>query len=70
MKTLSEAIAVHTKGEMPEPAQTVRADIPPIIDTILNQALAKDRAIGTLTPPLWFQRCRARSFPWKARQQR
>lgn len=43
MKTLSEAIAMHTKGEMPPQAKTVRADLPPIIDTILSKSLAKNR---------------------------
>lgn len=41
-KTLSEAIAVHSRGEMPPPAREVRSDIPTIIDTILMRSLAKN----------------------------
>ncbi|MCP4426132.1 MAG: protein kinase, partial [Chloroflexi bacterium] len=44
MKTLSEAIAVHTKGEMPPPASDARSELPPIIDAIISKALAKDPA--------------------------
>lgn len=40
-KTLSDAIAVHSRGEMPTPAREIRSDIPPIIDTILARSLAK-----------------------------
>jgi serine/threonine protein kinase len=41
-KTLSDAIAVHSRGEMPTPARQIRSDIPAIIDTILNRSLAKN----------------------------
>ncbi|VAW42788.1 serine/threonine protein kinase [hydrothermal vent metagenome] len=40
-KTLSDAIAVHSRGEMPQPAREIRSDIPTIIDTILMRSLAK-----------------------------
>jgi serine/threonine protein kinase len=40
-KTLSDAIAVHSRGEMPAPAREIRSDIPTIIDTILMRSLAK-----------------------------
>ncbi|MCP4415515.1 MAG: protein kinase [Chloroflexi bacterium] len=40
-KTLSDAIAVHSRGEMPTPAREIRSDIPTIIDTILMRSLAK-----------------------------
>ncbi len=43
MKTLTEALAVHDKGEMPLPAGSARADLPAIIDDILMKALAKKR---------------------------
>lgn len=43
VKTLTEALAVHTKGEMPPLVRTVRADIPPIIDAIVTKALSKNR---------------------------
>lgn len=41
-KTLSDAIAVHSRGEMPTPAREIRSDIPAIIDTILSRSLAKN----------------------------
>ncbi|WP_420628214.1 protein kinase domain-containing protein [Candidatus Leptofilum sp.] len=41
-KTLSDAIAVHSRGEMPTPAREIRSDIPAIIDTILVRSLAKE----------------------------
>ncbi len=41
-KTLSDAIAVHTRGEMPTVAREIRSDIPTIIDTILARSLAKN----------------------------
>ena len=41
-KTLSDAIAVHTRGEMPTPAGEIRSDIPAIIDSILVRSLAKN----------------------------
>ncbi len=41
-KTLSDAIAVHSRGEMPTPAREIRSDIPAIIDTILVRSLAKN----------------------------
>ena len=40
-KTLSDAIAVHSRNEMPTPAREIRSDIPAIIDTILVRVLAK-----------------------------
>ncbi len=40
-KTLSDAIAVHTRNEMPTPAREIRSDVPAIIDTILVRSLAK-----------------------------
>ena len=43
MRTLTEAVAVHTKGEMPPSVRSVRADIPPFIDAIISKALAKER---------------------------
>jgi serine/threonine protein kinase len=44
LKTLSEAIAIHGKGDMPPAAHEGRSDVPPLIDTIITQALAKDPA--------------------------
>ncbi|MFZ1398687.1 MAG: protein kinase [Candidatus Promineifilaceae bacterium] len=41
-KTLSDAIAVHSRSEMPTPAREIRSDIPAIIDTILVRSLAKN----------------------------
>lgn len=41
-KTLSDAIAVHSRGEMPTPAREIRSDIPAIIDTVLVRTLAKN----------------------------
>ncbi|MAT95967.1 MAG: hypothetical protein CL608_02270 [Anaerolineaceae bacterium] len=41
-KTLSDAIAVHSRGEMPTPAREIRSDIPAIIDTVLTRSLAKN----------------------------
>ncbi|MEZ4592746.1 MAG: protein kinase [Chloroflexota bacterium] len=41
-KTLSDAIAVHSRGQMPTPAREIRSDIPAIIDTILVRSLAKN----------------------------
>jgi eukaryotic-like serine/threonine-protein kinase len=43
-QSLTEAMAAHRKGTMPPPARQVRADIPPIIDTILSKLLAKNPA--------------------------
>ena len=43
-QSLSEAIAVHQRGDMPEPARDARADLPQIIDVILNKLLAKNAA--------------------------
>lgn len=40
-QTLSEAIAIHTKGEMPVPPSQVRGDVPKLIDTLLYKSLAK-----------------------------
>lgn len=39
---LNEAIATHSRGEMPTPAHEIRPELPPIIDAILNKCLAKD----------------------------
>ncbi len=41
-QSLSDAIAVHHRGAMPEPARDARADLPQIIDVILNKLLAKN----------------------------
>jgi serine/threonine protein kinase len=41
--SLSEAIAVHNKGLMPQTARELRGDVPPLIDNILAKALAKSR---------------------------
>lgn len=41
-QSLSDAIAVHQRGVMPEPARDARADLPQIIDVILNKLLAKN----------------------------
>ena len=41
-QSLSDAIAVHQRGVMPEPARGVRTDLPQIIDLILNKLLAKN----------------------------
>ncbi len=43
MKTLSEAMALHQRGETPPPARMIRPDLPPIIDAILAKALTKAR---------------------------
>jgi hypothetical protein len=40
-KTLSEAIATHSRGEMPTPVREIRDDIPTFVDTILMRTLAK-----------------------------
>ncbi|MFO7681422.1 MAG: protein kinase [Chloroflexota bacterium] len=42
-QSLSEAIAIHQRGKLPEPARTVRGDVPQIIEVILNKLLSKDR---------------------------
>lgn len=39
---LNEALATHSRGEMPTPASEIRNELPTIIDNILNKALAKD----------------------------
>ena len=41
-QSLSDAIAVHQRGVMPEPARDARSDLPQIIDVILNKLLAKN----------------------------
>lgn len=41
-QNLGEAIATHSRGEMPTPASQIRPELPSIIDTILNKCLAKD----------------------------
>ena len=33
----------HLRGDMPPPPVRFRPDAPPLIDTLLNRALAKDR---------------------------
>lgn len=43
-QNLSEALAAHTKGVMPPPIHEARADIPPVLNTILSKLLAKDPA--------------------------
>ncbi|HRQ38436.1 MAG TPA: protein kinase [Chloroflexota bacterium] len=40
-QTLAEALAAHRRGDMPPSAREFRSDVPPIIDNILTQALAK-----------------------------
>ena len=40
-KSLSEAMATHMRGEMPLPPRSVRSDLPPMMDSILNKLLAK-----------------------------
>ncbi|MCA9923768.1 MAG: protein kinase [Anaerolineales bacterium] len=42
-QSLSEALSAHTKGDMPVPAGDLRADVPPLIDTILTRTLAKEK---------------------------
>ncbi len=39
--TLTEAIATHQAGTMPQAASEIRPEVPPIIDTLLEKALAK-----------------------------
>ena len=39
--SLSEAIAVHSKGLMPQSARELRGEVPPLVDNILNRVLAK-----------------------------
>ncbi|MEZ4515899.1 MAG: protein kinase [Chloroflexota bacterium] len=39
--TLTEAIATHQAGTMPQPASEIRPEVPPIIDTLLEKALSK-----------------------------
>ena len=41
-QSLSDAIAVHQRGMMPEPAKEVRSDLPQIVDVILLKLLAKN----------------------------
>jgi serine/threonine protein kinase len=43
-QTLSEAIATHQKGIRPTTASELRSEVPPIIDSLLNQAMAKNPA--------------------------
>lgn len=40
-QTLTEAIAAHQRNVQPAPAGELRPEVPPIIDTLLNKALAK-----------------------------
>lgn len=40
-QTLTEAIAAHHNGLTPPPVSTVRPEVPPIIDSLLEQAMAK-----------------------------
>jgi serine/threonine protein kinase len=39
--TLTEAIATHQAGTMPQTASEIRPEVPPIIDTLLEKSLAK-----------------------------
>ena len=39
--SLSEAIAVHSKGLMPQSTRELRGDVPPLIDNIITKILAK-----------------------------
>ena len=39
---LNEALATHSRGEMPTPASEIRSELPTIIDSILNKCLAKE----------------------------
>jgi serine/threonine protein kinase len=41
-KSLSEAMAIHIRGEMPQPPSRIRTDLPPFTDTILVGLLAKN----------------------------
>ncbi len=43
-RTLSQAVAAHTKLEYPAPVRELRNDVPPLIDALLSRALAKDRS--------------------------
>lgn len=43
-KNLTEAVTTHLKGIMPPPARDLRPDIPPVLDALLQKAMAKDRA--------------------------
>ena len=70
MKTLSEALAVHNKGEMPPLPSSARADLPPIIDAILNKALAKDRANRYADAAAMTTALQSAMRPWKARRPR
>lgn len=40
--SLAEALRVHNEGEMPLPASQLNPNVPAVVDSILNQALAKD----------------------------
>ncbi len=40
-KTLSEAVTTHLRGVMPPPASQHRLDIPPVLDSLLQKAMAK-----------------------------
>ena len=40
-QTLTEAIAAHHNGLKPPPVSTVRPEVPPIIDSLLERAMAK-----------------------------
>ncbi|MCO5183500.1 MAG: protein kinase [Anaerolineae bacterium] len=42
-ETVSQAVMTHLRGDMPTTASSIRPDAPPLIDTLLNRALAKDR---------------------------
>ena len=43
MKTLTEALAIHAKGEMPPGVRSIRTDLPAIVDAIVTKAMAKNR---------------------------
>ncbi|MCL4803496.1 MAG: protein kinase [Anaerolineae bacterium] len=40
-QTLTEAIAAHRNGHRPPPVSSLRPEVPPIIDSLLDRALAK-----------------------------
>ena len=41
-KSLSDALSVHLRGEMPEAPSVHRGDVPPLVDTVILRLLAKD----------------------------
>ena len=42
LQALSEAIAIHTRGIMPKPAEELRRDVPQDVSRLLTRSLAKD----------------------------